>query len=44
MFDSSRNHRLVTPDSFARQVADALAFRNGMAMMPDNSTLIVAKP
>jgi len=32
---------LVTPDGVARQVADGIAFPNGMAVIPDNSTLIV---
>ena len=34
---------LVTPDGVARQVADGIAFPNGMAVMPDNSTLVVAE-
>jgi sugar lactone lactonase YvrE len=34
---------LVTPDGSARQVAEGLAFPNGMAVTPDNSTLIVAE-
>ena len=34
---------LVTPDGSARQVADGIAFPNGMAITPDNSTLIVAE-
>jgi sugar lactone lactonase YvrE len=34
---------LVTPDGVARQVADGLAFPNGMAVTPDNGTLIVAE-
>ena len=34
---------LVTLDGSARQVADGLAFPNGMAVTPDNSTLIVAE-
>jgi len=34
---------LVTPDRSVRQVADSLAFPNGMAITPDNSTLIVAE-
>jgi sugar lactone lactonase YvrE len=34
---------LVTPDGTARQVADGLAFPNGMAVTPDNATLIVAE-
>lgn len=34
---------LVAPDGSARQVADGLAFPNGMAVTPDNTTLIVAE-
>lgn len=34
---------LVTLDGMARQVADGLAFPNGMAVTPDNATLIVAE-
>ncbi len=34
---------LVTPDGSVRQVADDLAFPNGMAVTADNSTLIVAE-
>lgn len=34
---------LVTPDGVARRVADDLAFPNGMAVQPDNATLIVAE-
>jgi sugar lactone lactonase YvrE len=34
---------LVTPDGAARIVADDLAFPNGMAVTPDNATLIVAE-
>jgi sugar lactone lactonase YvrE len=34
---------LVTPEGSARQVADGIAFGNGMAMTPDESTLIVAE-
>src|SRR6266704_7196820 len=34
---------LVTPDGSARQVADGIAFPNGMAVTPDNSTLICAE-
>jgi sugar lactone lactonase YvrE len=34
---------LVTPDGSAQQVADGIAFPNGMAVTPDNSTLIVAE-
>src|SRR3954470_11569260 len=33
---------LVTPDGSARQVADGIAFPNGMLVTPDNSILIVA--
>jgi sugar lactone lactonase YvrE len=33
---------LVTADSAVRQVAEDVAFPNGMAVTPDNSTLIVA--
>src|SRR5258708_7040377 len=34
---------LVTPDGSTRQVADGVAFPNGMVVTPDNSTLIVAE-
>jgi sugar lactone lactonase YvrE len=34
---------LVTADGKARQVADNIAFPNGMVVTPDNSTLIVAE-
>jgi sugar lactone lactonase YvrE len=34
---------LVTPDGAARQVADRIAFPNGMAVTPDNATLIIAE-
>jgi len=34
---------VVTPDGAARQVADDVMFPNGMAVTPDNSTLIVAE-
>lgn len=34
---------LVTPDGTAHEVADGLAFPNGMAVTPDNGTLIVAE-
>jgi sugar lactone lactonase YvrE len=34
---------LVTPDGSVRQVADGIAFPNGMAVTPDDSTLIVAE-
>jgi sugar lactone lactonase YvrE len=33
---------VVTPDGTARQVADGLAFPNGMAVTPDDRTLLVA--
>jgi sugar lactone lactonase YvrE len=33
---------VVAPDSSARKVADGIGFPNGMAITPDNSTLIVA--
>jgi sugar lactone lactonase YvrE len=34
---------LVTADSPVRQVADGIAFPNGMAVTPDNATLIIAE-
>jgi sugar lactone lactonase YvrE len=34
---------MVTPEGSARQVADGVAFPNGMAVTPDNATLIVAE-
>lgn len=34
---------LLTPDGSARQVAEGVAFPNGMVVTPDNSTLIVAE-
>ena len=34
---------LVTPEGDAREVADDLAFPNGMVVTPDNATLIVAE-
>src|SRR5215813_5323576 len=34
---------LVTADRSARQVADGIAFPNGMAVTPDNATLIIAE-
>src|SRR5438105_4118512 len=34
---------LVQPDGSVRQVADDIAFPNGMVVTPDNSTLIVAE-
>ncbi len=34
---------LVTPDGEAQQVADTIAFPNGMVITPDNKTLIIAE-
>jgi sugar lactone lactonase YvrE len=34
---------LVTPDARVRQVAEKLAFPNGMIVTPDNSTLIISE-
>src|SRR5262249_10898166 len=34
---------LVTPDCSVRQVADGIAFPNGMAVTPDKGMLIVAE-
>jgi sugar lactone lactonase YvrE len=34
---------LAGPDGQARQVADGIAFPNGMAVTPDNTTLIIAE-
>ena len=34
---------LITPDGSARQVADGVAFPNGLAVTPDGATLIVAE-
>jgi len=34
---------LLTPDCSVRQVADGIAFPNGMAVTPDNGTLIIAE-
>jgi len=34
---------LVTPDGTVKQVANEIAFPNGMAITPDNSTLIIAE-
>ncbi|MPZ80310.1 MAG: SMP-30/gluconolactonase/LRE family protein [Actinophytocola sp.] len=34
---------LVTPDGAVRQVAEGIEFANGMAVMPDNRTLVVAE-
>jgi len=34
---------LLTPDGLVREVANSFAFPNGMAVTPDNSTLIIAE-
>jgi len=34
---------LLTPDGLVREVASSFAFPNGMAVTPDNSTLIIAE-
>lgn len=34
---------LVSPDGSVRQVADDIAFPNGMVVTPDNSTLVIAE-
>ena len=34
---------LITPDGKVRQVAENIAFANGMAVTPDNKTLIIAE-
>jgi sugar lactone lactonase YvrE len=34
---------LVTPDGSAREVADSIAFPNGMVVTPDGSTLIISE-
>jgi sugar lactone lactonase YvrE len=34
---------LVTPDGSVRRVADGIAFPNGMAVTPDNATLVIAE-
>ena len=34
---------LITPDGDAREVADEIAFPNGMVVTPDNATLIVSE-
>jgi sugar lactone lactonase YvrE len=34
---------LVTPDGSVRQVADGIAFPNGMVVTPDNGTLLIAE-
>ncbi len=42
-FDGPWLVAVVTPDGRARQVADGVRFPNGMAVTPDDSTLIVAE-
>jgi sugar lactone lactonase YvrE len=42
-FDAPGIIALVTPDGSARLVADGIAFPNGMAVTPDNKTLIIAE-
>lgn len=42
-FDAPGIIALVTPDGLVRQVADNIAFPNGMAVTPDSRTLIVAE-
>jgi sugar lactone lactonase YvrE len=42
-FDAPGIIALVTPDRSVRLVADGIAFPNGMAVTPDNKTLIVAE-
>jgi sugar lactone lactonase YvrE len=34
---------LITPDGSVRQVAEGIAFANGMVVTPDNSTLVIAE-
>lgn len=41
-FDAPGVVALVAPDGTVRQVAEGIAFPNGMAVTPDNKTLIVA--
>jgi sugar lactone lactonase YvrE len=41
--DGGSGIALVAPDGSVRQVADGIAFPNGMVVTPDNSTLIVAE-
>jgi len=43
LYSSSFSHAMVAPDGSARQVADNIAFPNGMVVTPENSTLIVAE-
>src|SRR5260221_952222 len=42
-FDAPGIIALVTPERSVRVVADGIAFPNGMAVAPDNKTLIVAE-
>ncbi|GCE07444.1 SMP-30/gluconolactonase/LRE family protein [Dictyobacter aurantiacus] len=42
-FDAPGVIAVITPDGTVRQVAEGLAFPNGMAVTPDNKTLIVAE-
>lgn len=42
-FDAPGVIALITPDGLVRQVADGIAFPNGMCISPDNKTLIVAE-
>jgi sugar lactone lactonase YvrE len=42
-FDAHGIIALVAPDGSVRPVADGIAFPNGMAVTPDNQTLIVAE-
>ena len=41
--ESAGKIALVTPDGEAREVADEIAFPNGMVVTPDNKTLVVAE-
>jgi sugar lactone lactonase YvrE len=43
VFDAPGIIALVTPNRSVRLVADGIAFPNGMAVTPDNKTLIVAE-
>jgi sugar lactone lactonase YvrE len=43
MFGAPGLIALVAPDGSSRQVADDIAFPNGMAITPDNATLIIAE-
>jgi sugar lactone lactonase YvrE len=42
-FDAPGIIAVVIPDGSVRQVADGIAFPNGMAVTPDNKTLIIAE-